>query len=133
VNLFSTFGEFILNLIDRRDKSFLSTPLQEPEAAGIVDYRGVGKREHRSTPDVVIKSRARPSLRARDAGASPAFGIVRRASCAPPAAPRKLCRHRWVAGAGFGLGYFSVFFLVVEGEKLCHSHLAASARHSAVG
>jgi hypothetical protein len=50
VNLFSTFGEFIFNPIDRRDKSFLSTPFQEPEAAGIVDYRGVGKREHRVDP-----------------------------------------------------------------------------------
>ena len=50
MNLFSTFGEFIFNPIDRRDKSFLSTPFQEPEAAGIVDYRGVGKREHRVDP-----------------------------------------------------------------------------------
>jgi hypothetical protein len=35
VNLSSTFGEFIFNPIDRRDKSFLLTPFQEPEAAGI--------------------------------------------------------------------------------------------------
>jgi hypothetical protein len=37
VNLCSTFGEFIFNQINRRGKSFLSTPFQEPEAAGIVD------------------------------------------------------------------------------------------------
>jgi hypothetical protein len=42
VNLFSTFGEFIFNPIDRRDKSFLSTAFQEPEAAGIVDCDGSG-------------------------------------------------------------------------------------------
>jgi hypothetical protein len=50
VTLFSTFGEFIFNPIDRRDKSFLSTPFQEPEAAGIVEARGVGKRDHRVDP-----------------------------------------------------------------------------------
>jgi hypothetical protein len=34
VNLFSTFGEFIFNPIDRRDKSFLSTPLSRTGSGG---------------------------------------------------------------------------------------------------
>jgi len=39
VNLFSTFGEFIFKHC-----------LRGPETAGIVDYRGVGKRDHRVDP-----------------------------------------------------------------------------------
>ena len=61
--------------------------LRGPETAGIVDYRAVGKRDHRVDPGVVIKSRSRLSSRARDRGRFSSFwhrskSVLRTASSA---------------------------------------------------
>jgi hypothetical protein len=100
VTLFSTFGEFIFNPIDRRDKSFLSTPFQEPEAAGIVDHRGVGERDHRVDLGRGHQEPRTTILAGSGRGRFSSFwhrskSVLRAAG----SALEILCRQRWVAGA----------------------------------